>query len=82
MLTTVNKSEWPSRILRTIPLVLDSKPGPNITNFGFFLGQNDRKMSERRWKPTCFCFKSFATSGEHCRYLQHQYVNDVYTWML
>lgn len=68
MLTTVNKSEWPWRILRTMPLVLDSRPGPNITSFGFF-GQIDRSMSERRWKLKCFCFESFATSGEHRKYL-------------
>jgi len=70
MLMTVNKSEWPSIILRTIQLVLDSRPGPNITNFGFFFGQNDRSMSEIRWKLMRFCFESFATSGEHRKYLQ------------
>jgi len=74
MLTMVNNCDWPSRILRTMWLVLDSRPGPNITILGVFFGHNDLSMSESRWKLACFCFKSFATSGQHCKYLQQQSV--------
>lgn len=70
MRTTLNNCDWSLIILRAMPLVLVSRPGPNIANFGVFLGQIERNSSDNRWKPTFCCFEIWATSGEHRRYLQ------------
>ena len=54
-----------SRIFLVNPLVLVSSPGPNMANFGVFLGKNERNKLDKLWKLWLSCLIRVLISGEH-----------------